>query len=231
MPSVQQTAALRGLRPVAKAFGASVGEMYSRGIGWWAFVESSRTMRYIAGCLRLADRVGAHRPDRQLVAVPVAVGGRGHAEQREQPDVAALPDDGAEGQQDGEDAPEERSGLETVVVLVHVWLNDVVQAGVPDPRRPAAAARAGGPTGGPRAQPSRRSTRSGAMLVRTRAAKVRATAARTAGWARRPTSRAAPASPAGAAAAAAGSPAGEGTAPATGCSPGTVPSSTRSQRR
>ena len=108
---------------------------------------------------------------------------------------------------------EERSGLEPVEVVVHVWLNDVVQAGVPDLRRPARRVPGrGGPAGGPRAQPSRRSTRSGAMLVRTRAAKVRATAARTAGWARRPTSRAAPASPAGAAAAAAGSPAGEGTA-------------------
>ena len=45
MPSVQHTAALRGLRPVAKALGASVGEMYSRGMGWRACVESSRTMR------------------------------------------------------------------------------------------------------------------------------------------------------------------------------------------
>jgi hypothetical protein len=50
MPSVQQTAALRGLRPVAKAFGAWVGETYSRGIGWRDAVESSRTMRYIVGC-------------------------------------------------------------------------------------------------------------------------------------------------------------------------------------
>ena len=49
MPSVQQTAAFWGLRPVAKAFGASVGEMYRRGIGLPAFVDSSRTMRYIAG--------------------------------------------------------------------------------------------------------------------------------------------------------------------------------------
>lgn len=45
MPSVQHTAALRGLRPVAKALGASVGEMYRRGIGWRACVDSSRTMR------------------------------------------------------------------------------------------------------------------------------------------------------------------------------------------
>src|SRR5690606_22469891 len=49
MPSVQHTAALRGLRPVAKALGASVGEMYSRGMGWRAWVESSRTMRYSPG--------------------------------------------------------------------------------------------------------------------------------------------------------------------------------------
>ncbi len=49
MPSVQQTAALRGLRPVAKALGAWVGEMYRRGMGCRAAVESSRTMRYSAG--------------------------------------------------------------------------------------------------------------------------------------------------------------------------------------
>ena len=49
MPSVQQTAAFSGLRPVANAFGAWVGEMYSFGIGWPALVESSLTMRYITG--------------------------------------------------------------------------------------------------------------------------------------------------------------------------------------
>ena len=45
MPSVQHTAALRGLRPVANALGASVGDTYSRGIGWPAAVESSCTTR------------------------------------------------------------------------------------------------------------------------------------------------------------------------------------------
>ena len=50
MPSVQQTAACRGLRPVAKALGAAVGDTYSRGIGCRALVASSRTIRYIAGC-------------------------------------------------------------------------------------------------------------------------------------------------------------------------------------
>ena len=49
MPVVQQTAALRGLRPVANAFGALVSLMYSRGIGWCAAVASSRTIRYITG--------------------------------------------------------------------------------------------------------------------------------------------------------------------------------------
>ncbi len=44
------TAAFFGLRPVAKAFGAIVGETYSAGIGCPACWESSRTMRYIAGC-------------------------------------------------------------------------------------------------------------------------------------------------------------------------------------
>ena len=50
MPSVAQTAALRGLRPVANALGAAVGETYRRGIGWRACVDRSRTIRYIAGC-------------------------------------------------------------------------------------------------------------------------------------------------------------------------------------
>jgi hypothetical protein len=50
MPSVQHTAALRGLRPVAKALGAAVGDTYRRGMGWRADVDSSRTIRYIAGC-------------------------------------------------------------------------------------------------------------------------------------------------------------------------------------
>ena len=49
MPSVQQTAAFCGLRPVAKALGASVGEMYSFGIGCPALVDSSLTMRYMTG--------------------------------------------------------------------------------------------------------------------------------------------------------------------------------------
>ena len=46
---MQQTAAWDGLRPVAKALGASVGEMNNRGIGLVAAVESSCTIRYIAG--------------------------------------------------------------------------------------------------------------------------------------------------------------------------------------
>ncbi len=49
MPCVQHTAAFSGLRPVAKAFGAIVGETYRRGIGLPALVLSSRTIRYIAG--------------------------------------------------------------------------------------------------------------------------------------------------------------------------------------
>ena len=50
MPVVQHTAACWGSRPVAKAFGASAWEMYSRGIGWRACVDSSRTTRYMTGC-------------------------------------------------------------------------------------------------------------------------------------------------------------------------------------
>jgi hypothetical protein len=50
MPVVQQTAALRGFRPVANAFGAAVGLTYSLGTGCRADIASSRTIRYIAGC-------------------------------------------------------------------------------------------------------------------------------------------------------------------------------------
>lgn len=50
MPSVQQTAAFSGFRPVAKAFGANVGETCKEGIGCPCWVDNSRTMRYIAGC-------------------------------------------------------------------------------------------------------------------------------------------------------------------------------------
>lgn len=45
-----QTAALRGLRPVAKALGASVGLTWSRGIGCPASAARSCTIRYITGC-------------------------------------------------------------------------------------------------------------------------------------------------------------------------------------
>lgn len=38
------------VRPVAKALGAIVGDTYSRGTGCCATADSSRTMRYIAGC-------------------------------------------------------------------------------------------------------------------------------------------------------------------------------------
>ena len=49
MPVVQHTAALRGLRPVAKALGLAVSLMYSCGMGWWAAVDNSRTMAWICG--------------------------------------------------------------------------------------------------------------------------------------------------------------------------------------
>lgn len=45
-----QTAAWRGLRPVANALGAAVGLTYRRGIGWRAVRDSSRTIRYMTGC-------------------------------------------------------------------------------------------------------------------------------------------------------------------------------------
>lgn len=45
IPLVTHTAACRGLRPVANAFGAFVGLTYSLGIGWCAVVASSRTIR------------------------------------------------------------------------------------------------------------------------------------------------------------------------------------------
>ena len=45
MPSVQQIAARRRLRPVANAFGWIAGDTYSRGTGVRAVVLSSRTSR------------------------------------------------------------------------------------------------------------------------------------------------------------------------------------------
>ena len=44
MPSVTAIAACCGLRPVAKAFGVSVGIRYTRGIGMPARVASRRTI-------------------------------------------------------------------------------------------------------------------------------------------------------------------------------------------
>ena len=44
IPEVTATAACFGLRPVANAFGWSLGIMYSRGIGRSARVVSSRTI-------------------------------------------------------------------------------------------------------------------------------------------------------------------------------------------
>ncbi len=49
IPSVTATAACRGLRPVAKAFGCGLGETYSRGIGMPARVARFRTMLYSSG--------------------------------------------------------------------------------------------------------------------------------------------------------------------------------------
>ena len=49
MPSVTATAACWGLRPVAKAFGVSVGITYTGGIGMPAFVASRLTMAWRRG--------------------------------------------------------------------------------------------------------------------------------------------------------------------------------------
>ena len=72
MPSVQQTAALRGLRPVAKALGASVGrdvEARHRLAGARGQLADDAVHRRLLG---LADRAGAHRAQRELVGVEVA---------------------------------------------------------------------------------------------------------------------------------------------------------------
>ena len=50
MPSVQHTAALFGLRPVANAFGVKDGATQIEGIGCCARAESSRTIAYSCGC-------------------------------------------------------------------------------------------------------------------------------------------------------------------------------------
>ena len=44
MPSVTATTLFSGLRPVAKALGASSGTTAMRGMGIWALAASSRTM-------------------------------------------------------------------------------------------------------------------------------------------------------------------------------------------
>ena len=85
---MQQTAALRGLRPVAKALGASVGETYSRGIGWRARGGELADDPVHRRLLGLADRPGPHRAQRQLVGVPVAVSV--HAEREEQGDDSPV---------------------------------------------------------------------------------------------------------------------------------------------
>ena len=49
MPSVQHTAALFGLRPVAKAFGVGDGATQIDGIGCCARAANSRTIAYSCG--------------------------------------------------------------------------------------------------------------------------------------------------------------------------------------
>ena len=124
MPSVQQTAAFSGLRPVANAFGACGRrdvELRHRLAGPGRELADDAVHRR---GLRLADRVGVHRPDRELVGVPVAVDRRRDADQREdeQEDAVAQPggDDPAEDEEEGPHAAEQGSGLQPVVVLVHV---------------------------------------------------------------------------------------------------------------
>ncbi len=84
MPVVQHTAALRGLRPVANALGAGgvadvqPGHRLARRGGQLAhdLVHHRR--------LHLVDRLGVHRPQRQLVAVEVHVGVHADGEQNGQ---------------------------------------------------------------------------------------------------------------------------------------------------
>ena len=56
-PVVAATAALAGLRPVAKALGASSSTKYTLGIGSRARPASSRTMPYSSGALRSSTSV------------------------------------------------------------------------------------------------------------------------------------------------------------------------------
>ena len=62
---MQQIAARRGLRPVAKALGAAVGDTYSRGTGSRLARDSSRTRRYIVGCC--ASLTGYARMTRRAI--------------------------------------------------------------------------------------------------------------------------------------------------------------------
>ena len=84
MPSVQQTAALRGLRPVAKALGASVGRDVEPRHGLAGGRGELADDPVEPRGLELADRAGAHGAQGQLVAVPVRVrvGAQGDDERR-----------------------------------------------------------------------------------------------------------------------------------------------------
>ena len=71
-PSVQQMAALRGLRPTANEFGCSAGDRKSRGTGSPAALAQLPHQAVELGMLDLAHRPGRHRGQGQ----PVAVGAR-----------------------------------------------------------------------------------------------------------------------------------------------------------
>ena len=118
MPSVQQTAALRGLRPVAKALGASVGRDVQAGHGLAGGGGELADHAVERGRLELADGAGAHGAQSQLVAVPVGV--RVGAERDdERDDQARTAEEAADDEDECGQSPEEYGGLQPVVPAVH----------------------------------------------------------------------------------------------------------------
>ena len=118
MPSVAQTAALRGLRPVAKALGAAVGRDVQPRHGLAGGRGELAHDAVHHGLLGLADRPRPHGPQGQLVGVPVAV--RVHAQGEEQGDEQprATADQTAHEQQEGGQAAQQQGGLESVEMTV-----------------------------------------------------------------------------------------------------------------
>ena len=121
MPLVTHTAAFCGLRPVAKAFGCGVGLTYSRGIGWLADADSSRTIAYSWGAS--CSVTGRAPIERSAILSEKKYETAVHRQRDEQRDhQTAGPAERVPDQQDQRaEQAEQSSGLETVMRSVHLF--------------------------------------------------------------------------------------------------------------